>query len=206
MSSEEVVFVVDDDAAVRDSLTMLLEAHGMTVQGFASGAAFLEGLSVGSHGCALVDVRMPGMSGLELQAALKDRGVALPLIVMTGFAQVPTAVQAMKAGAVDFIEKPFDDDVIIAAVARALSIDRASRPNIASANDALDKLERLTEREREVFDLLALGEPNKVVAQKLQISPRTVEVHRARIMEKIEARSLSDLVRLAITASSRGGY
>ena len=206
MSGEQTVFIIDDDAPVRDSLMMMLEAHGMAVQGFESAAAFLETLQGGRHGCALVDVRMPGMTGLELQAALKARGIALPLILMTGFAEVPIAVQAMKAGAVDFIEKPFDDDIIVAAVERALAIDRASRPALGGAADALAKIERLTEREREVFDLLALGEANKTVAQKLQISPRTVEVHRARIMEKIEARSLSDLVRLAIAAGSRGGH
>lgn len=204
MSSEQVVSVVDDDVAVRDSLTMLLEAHGMTVRSFESAQAFLAALSPGRQGCALVDVRMPGMTGLELQATLKERDIALPLIFMTGFAEVPVAVQAMKAGAVDFIEKPFEDDIIVAAVERALAIDRAS--GSAGATDALAKIERLTDREREVFDLLAVGEPNKIVAQKLQISPRTVEVHRARIMEKIEARSLSDLVRLAIAAGSRGGH
>lgn len=206
MNGEQVVFIIDDDAAVRDSLAMLLEAHGLAVQGFASAASFLEQLSAGQRGCALVDVRMPGMSGLELQTALKNRAIVLPLIVMTGFAEVPVAVQAMKAGAVDFIEKPFEDDIIVAAVERALSIDRARGPAAAGSADALARIARLTEREREVFELLALGEANKVVAQKLQISPRTVEVHRARIMEKIEARGLSDLVRLAIAAGGRGAH
>lgn len=204
MAGEQIVFVVDDDPAVRDSLTVLLGAHGHATLSFESAGAFLASLPAGRHGCALVDIHMPGMSGLELQVALRERGVALPLIMMTGFAEVPIAVRAMKAGAVDFIEKPFDEDVIVAAVERALAIDRDSRQG-AAAPGLTERLGRLTAREREVFDLLSLGEPNKVVAQKLQISPRTVEVHRARVMEKLEARSLSDLVRIAIATGDRGG-
>jgi len=202
LTIEQVIFVVDDDEAVRDSLTVLLGAHGYTVQGFESADAFLQGLQPGRRGCALVDVHMPGMSGLELQARLRERGLALPVIMITGFAEVPIAVRAMKAGAVDFIEKPFEDDVIMAAVERALAIDRARQQDGNVAADQLARIDRLTAREREVFELLSVGEPNKVVANRLKISPRTVEVHRARIMEKLEARSLSDLVRLAIAAGA----
>jgi two-component system response regulator FixJ len=191
-SPRETVFIVDDDDAVRDSLQILLESAGLTVEAFGSPGAFLESSAPDRPGCLLVDVRMPEMDGIELQETLTTANRRLPVIVMTGHADVPLAVRAMKAGAVDFIEKPFDDEVIIETVRRALELRPAANPEIAQ------RLALLTPREREVLEGLVAGRANKVIAFDLDISPRTVEIHRARVMEKMQARSLSQLVRIAL--------
>lgn len=201
MTAPATVVVIDDDAAVCDSLTALLESDGYRVRSFSTAAAFLAAYEPDIGGCVLVDVRMPGMSGLELQRVLAERSIKLPLIIMTGHGDIPMAVTAMKAGAVDFVEKPFADDRILDCVARALA-----RPAMAPAADpaALERVRRLSDREREVLEQLVIGHPNKVIAHNLSISPRTVEIHRARVMSKMEARSLSELVRLALASGFAG--
>jgi two-component system response regulator FixJ len=207
MANDATVFVVDDDEAVRDSVAVLLETAGYRVKVFESGRAFLEHTTSLPLGCALIDVRMPEIDGLTLQETLRARGVALPVIIMTGHGDVPMAVRAMRAGAADFIEKPFPDEVILDSVARALNQARERQREAGEAAAVRGRLEALTPREREVLDQLVLGHPNKVIAINLDISPRTVEIHRARVMEKMHARSLSELVRMALSASAmqRGG-
>jgi len=200
MTQSATIFIVDDDEAVRESLALLLEASGYRVAAYASGAAFLAALKRGAEGCLLVDVRMPGIGGLEVQEELARRDSAVPAIVMTGHGDVPLAVRAMRAGAADFIEKPFSDETILASIERALRQGEAQRQDRARNAEVLAHAERLTEREREVLDELVAGHPNKVIAHHLSISPRTVEIHRARVMEKMQARSLSELVRMALSA------
>jgi two-component system response regulator FixJ len=194
------VFVVDDDPAVRDSLEAMLGAAGYRCTLFASGAEFLAGDPGAARGCVLVDVRMPGMDGLELQRQMKARGIALPVIFMTGFGEVPLAVEAMKAGAVDFVEKPSTLAVLKDCIDRALAIGAASQQAAAEVAVARERIERLTPRERDVLRLLVAGKPNKIIAFELSISPRTVEIHRARVMDKMAVRSLSELVRLSLAA------
>jgi two-component system response regulator FixJ len=198
--SEELVIVVDDDEAVRDSLEIMLGAEGFVVRAFGSAAQLLAEPEMPQRGCLLLDVRMPEMDGLELQRRLVGRGVALPIIIMTGHGDVPIAVRAMKGGAADFLEKPFTSDAMVAAIRQA--IGRQQRRQVAGelAEGVLAKLEALTPREREVLEKLVAGRPNKVIAYELAISPRTVEIHRARVMEKMQADSLSHLVRLALAA------
>ena len=198
--SGDVVFVVDDDADVRDSLCALLNASGHKVEDFPSAIAFLAGWTAERRGCLIADIRMPDMDGLELQQELIKRQSALPVIIITGHGDVPLAVRAMKAGALDFIEKPFDDDVLLASVKRALDLAQRSQTHSAVAHQAEERIATLTQRERQVLELLVAGRSNKVIAFELDISPRTVEIHRAHVMEKMQARSLSDLVRLAIAA------
>ena len=199
------IAVIDDDDAVRDSLGALLEAEGYAVASYASGPAFLESLAEAPPACALVDVRMPGMDGLELQRRLADAAPSLPVIIITGHGDIAMAVRAIKAGAVDFVEKPFQDRTILDGIALAL----ASREEVLSREtrrrDIGRRLDRLTAREREVFERLARGLSNKAVARDLGISPRTVEVHRARVMEKLQAISLSHLVRMAMIADVEMG-
>jgi two-component system, LuxR family, response regulator FixJ len=196
---DQLVYIVDDDAAVRDSLCMLLESAGYTFRGFNAARSFLSDAEM-DRGCMVVDIRMPGMSGLELQEELARRNIALPVIVITGHGDVPLAVRAMAAGAVDFIEKPFDDQRMLDSIARALRIGDEKRSRAGEAQAARDLLALLTQREREVFDQLVKGRPNKIVAHELGISPRTVEIHRANVMAKLQARNLSDIVRTALTA------
>ena len=200
-----VIAVIDDDDAVRDSLGALLEAEGYAVASYASGPAFLESLAEAPPACGLVDVRMPGMDGLELQRRLADVAPSLPVIIITGHGDIAMAVRAIKAGAVDFVEKPFQDRTILDGIAQAL----ASREEVLSREtlrrDIGRRLDRLTAREQEVFEWLARGLSNKAVARDLGISPRTVEVHRARVMEKLQARSLSHLVRMAMIAEVEMG-
>ena len=200
MTSPATIFIVDDDDAVRDSLKLLLEASGFTVAAFPTGMAFFEALRPAATGCLLVDVRMPGMGGFEVQQELRRRNSALPVIVMTGHGDVPLAVRAMKCGAADFIEKPFSDDTIVASIERALKLGGKSQQQQAAIAEILACADRLTVREREVLHELVAGHPNKVIAHRLAISPRTVEIHRARVMEKMQARNLSELVRMALTA------
>ncbi len=198
MTADGTVHVVDDDEAIRDSLTVLLGAAGFAVAAYPSAEAFLTGATHGP-GCVLIDVRMPGMGGLELQEELARRGRRIPVILMTGHADVPIAVKAMKAGAVDFVEKPFEEQAMLTAIRRAFSLGLEAARAEAEGNQIGSRLAHLTPREREVLDALVAGKPNKIIAYELSISPRTVEIHRARVMEKMEARTLSDLVRMALS-------
>ena len=192
------VAVVDDDDAVRDSLGALLEAASYDVDTYESGRAFLNALPRALPACALVDVRMPEMDGLELQRRLADAAPQLPVIIITGHGDIAMAVKAIKAGAVDFIEKPFSDRTILDGIAQALTLREETLSREARHLDIARRLDRLTAREHEVFERLARGSSNKVIARELGISPRTVEVHRARVMEKLQAPSLSHLVRMAM--------
>jgi two-component system response regulator FixJ len=199
MSVTGTVHVVDDDAAMRDSLRLLLEASGFTVRTHDSAVAFL-GEAPASAGCVLTDVRMPEIDGLELQRRLHARRLPLPVIVMTGQGDIALAVNAMRDGAVDFLEKPFEADALIAAVSRALEQSQRQREADAMRTRAAAQIASLTPREREVLDLLVTGLPNKAIANKLGASPRTIEVHRARVLEKLQVRALPDLVRLVLAA------
>lgn len=197
---EQAILIVDDDAAIRDSLRMMLEMAGYTVRDFASAQALLSDGDLRA-GCMIVDVRMPGMGGLELQEELVRRKASIPVIVVTGHADVPLAVRAMRAGAVDFVEKPFDQERMLQSVADALAAGQRAQSRAAEAQEARDLLSLLTPREREILDQLVKGHANKVVAHQLGISPRTVEIHRASIMEKLHARNLSNVVRTALAAA-----
>ena len=197
MARRPTIYVVDDDDAVRDSLQALFEAEGFEVAVFASAAEFLKGCAARGDGCLVTDVRMPDMNGLELLAAMSERGDAPPVIMITGHGDVPIAVRAMKLGAADFIEKPFDAGMLLARVRAALREPRAAGEATA---DIQHRLELLTPREREVLEQLVIGRSNKAIGLELEISPRTVEIHRARVMEKMAAASLSELVRLALAA------
>jgi len=196
--SNSVVHVIDDDPAMRDSLEFLLDSAGVRVRSYESAVAFLERVEALEPGCILTDVRMPQMSGIELIARLKGLGVALPVIVMTGHADVPLAIQAMKAGVVDFIEKPFDDEVLLAAIRTALDEARSRGRREAELSAIRERLESLSPRERDVLEGLIAGHANKVIANDLGISPRTVEIYRANLMTKMNAASLSDLVRMKL--------
>jgi two-component system response regulator FixJ len=200
MPDYRTVYVIDDDKAVRDSVALLLEARSLAVQSFASGPEFLAVASSLAPGCVVTDMRMPEMDGLELLQRLSERNVHLPVIVMTAHGEVSLAVRALKAGATDFIEKPFPGEVLVDAVLSALqTIDRTHQRDADVAEiDAC--IRSLTPREREVMEQLVAGNQNKMIAYNLGMSPRTVEVHRARVMEKMHARSLSALVRMAVAA------
>jgi two-component system response regulator FixJ len=202
--AESVVHVIDDDEAVRQSLAFLLASSGFPVRIYASAAAFLDALAVVQPGCVLTDIRMPGMSGLELQRELVVRRIALPLIVMTGHGDVTLAVQAMKAGAVDFIEKPFSEDTVLDAIRAALERFARDAAQSGAASVVEARLKTLTPREREVLDGLIAGLPNKSIAYDLNISARTVEVHRANVMTKMGAASLPELVRLVLLSGTPG--
>ena len=194
------VCIVDDDDAVRDSLAFLFKSVRLRSLSFGNAGALLAALPIAAPACAVVDVRMPGMSGLKLLEALQAKRVALPVIIMTGHGDVPMAVRAMKAGALDFLEKPFNDQALIEAVQRALGT-AAPRP----ASEIAQHFETLTPREREVMALIVEGRANKVVGAELGMSVRTVEVHRARIMEKMAVRSLAELVRAAMSLDGARG-
>ena len=196
---DKAVFVVDDDAAVRQGLRFMLRAAGYSVEAFPSAHSFLADYDPRRGGCLLLDVRMPQMTGLELQQQLNVRGWRIPVIFITGHGTVSLAIAAMKAGAFDFIEKPLREDALLESIERALHWNDEERLERASLQI---RAASLTPREREVFDLVAAGEPNKVIARRLGISFRTVELHRAHIIEKLQARSLSDLIRMAIIINS----
>lgn len=205
MNAGPTVFVVDDDQAMRTSLQWLIESTGMRVSTFESADAFLAGYAPGRPGCLLVDVRMPGMSGLELQAHLTREGFTLPVIIITGHGDVAMAVKAMKAGALDFIEKPFHDEDLLRSIRRALEYDERRRIGQAARDDLRARLADLTPREFEVMSLVTEGKSNREIAADLGVTPKTVEAHRARVMEKMRADSLADLVRMAMLAGQGEG-
>jgi FixJ family two-component response regulator len=194
------VFVVDDDEAVRTSLRLLLKSVGLPVETFASAQEFLDQFDPGRAGCLVLDIRMPGMSGLELQQQLNDRHSIMPIVFITGHGDVPMAVEAMQAGAVDFIQKPFRDQDLIDRINRALEKDREMRSALRERDEIRRRMSQLTPREREVLELVTQGKANKVIAGDLNVSQRTVEIHRARVMEKMGANSLAHLVRMVIEA------
>lgn len=198
MQSDVAVHVVDDDVAVRKSLAFLLASEGLPVRLHESASAFLDGLPGLEAGCIVTDVRMPGIDGIELIRRLKARSIALPVIVMTGHADVPMAVEAMKEGAVDFLEKPFGDEVFLAAVRSALARQERNSHHGLQVAEIQGRFDALSEREKQVLDGLVAGKANKVIAYDLGISPRTVEIYRANVMAKMQAKSLSELVRLAL--------
>ncbi len=202
MVIDAVVHLIDDDDAVRQALAFLLTASGFAVRVYDSAQAFLDAVATAQPGCIVTDVRMPGLDGLELQRQLKARRPGLPVIVMTGHADVPLAVEAMKAGAVDFLEKPFDDDLLLSSVRIALERQTCDARRDGEVAAVRAKLENLSPREREVLDGLVAGKPNKTIAYDLKISARTVEVHRANLMTKMDASSLSELVRMAFLVRS----
>ena len=190
------VFVVDDDAAVRSALQLLLQSVHLDARCFATATEFLEQFDPRAHGCAVLDVRMPGMSGLELQDELNQRGAMLPVIFITGHGDVPMAVEALQHGAFDFLQKPFRDQELLDRIQRALQKDREDRAQILHKEEIRARLASLTPREREVLDLMTSGRPNKLMAADLNLSQRTIEIHRARVMDKMQAPSLAQLVRM----------
>lgn len=202
-SEQRVVHLVDDDAAIRRSVGFMLKTSGHRVESYESGADLLKASGHLDQGCILLDIRMPGMDGLEVQQALQEKGVSLPVIIMTGHGDVTLAVKAMKAGAVDFIEKPFEKNALLGSLEEGYR--RLSRKEATDdrARDAAVRLQALTPRERDVLDGLAQGLPNKTIAYDLGISPRTVEIHRANLMSKLAARSLSEALRIAFAAAGQ---
>jgi len=196
--SAPVIYVVDDDQDVRESMRALLEASGFSAMTFESAGSFLASGWQDGTACLIADVRMPDMDGLELQEELSRRKASLPVIIMTGHGDVPLAVRAMKAGAIDFLEKPVNEDLLAESIKRALDAAQTTASASAEAHEAEARIAALTERERQVMDLMAAGRPNKIIAYELDISPRTVEIHRARVMEKMRVKSLAELVRLVV--------
>jgi two-component system response regulator FixJ len=203
MQSEVAVHVVDDDVAVRKSLAFLLASEGLPVRLHESAMAFLDDAAGIEAGCIVTDVRMPGIDGIELIRRLKLRGITLPVIVMTGHADVPMAVEAMKEGAVDFLEKPFGDEAFLAAVRSALARQERNTHHGSRIADVQGRFDALSDRERQVLEGLVAGKANKMIAYDLGISPRTVEIYRANVMTKMQAKSLSELVRLALLIETK---
>lgn len=195
---EPIVYIVDDDPALRDSLKWLLESVGLQAASYARPQDFLENYPRGQAGCLLLDVRMPEMSGLHLQQRLPELGIHLPVIIITGHGDVPMAVTAMKHGALDFIEKPFNDQLLLDCVQNALHHDQEHRQAQARNRTVAERFGSLTRREREVMELVVQGLPNKAIAETLEVSRKTVEVHRAKVMDKMRAESLSDLIQMAM--------
>lgn len=198
MAEGEVIHVIDDDEAMRDSLAFLLKACALDVQTYESADAFLSGLNDRPRGCVVTDIRMPGMSGIDLLRALADAKHDMPVIVITGHGDIPLAVEAMKLGAFEFLEKPFEDRRILSAIRSALERSREVGQRASEISAIAERLASLSQRERQVLDGLVVGHPNKTIAFDLGISPRTVEVYRANVMDKMQASSLSDLVRMVL--------
>jgi two-component system response regulator FixJ len=209
MTADTIVHVIDDDEAVRQSIEFLLGTSGITARTYDSASAFLNALPTIDSGCIITDVRMPGISGIDLLRRLGEMRIKMPVIVITGHGDVPLAVEAMKIGAIDFLEKPFADDLLLASVQAALNRSQENAARDAERAEVQARLATLTNREREVLEGLVVGKPNKVIACDLAISPRTVEIYRANVMTKMEAASLSELVRMAlvvgVTKSGTGG-
>lgn len=197
--NSQTVFIVDDDPAIRFAMQALLESVNIQHEIFASADEFLKEEEKHRSGCLVLDIRMPGLGGLELQDELISRGSTVPIIFITGHGDVPMAVDAMQKGAIDFIQKPFRDQELLDRIRDALATDKQRREELNRRAEVESRLERLTNREKEVFDLVVTGKPNKVIAYELDVSQRTVEIHRARVMEKMEAKSLADLVRMHIS-------
>ena len=192
------VYIIDDDDAVRDAMSMLLDADSIEHQCFASADEFLDYYDGSQRGCLVLDIRMHGLSGLELQAELKQLGSALPIIFMTGHGDVPMAVEAMRQGAIDFLRKPVSEEDLLERIKQALQEEAGNWDQLVSHRAMQQRLETLTEREYQVFEMVASGEANKVIAHNLGISERTVEVHRSQVMKKLESKTLSQLVRIHI--------
>jgi FixJ family two-component response regulator len=193
----QVVFVIDDDASMRDAVSRLLNAVGLTVQTFASAREFLAGRLPDVPGCAVLDVRLPGLSGLDLQREMVERGIHIPVIFVTGHGDIPMSVQAMKAGAVEFLTKPFRDQDLLDAVRSGIQLDRQGRKERAELAELRDGLRQLTPREREVMSLVVAGLLNKQIALRLGTSEKTIKIHRSHVMQKMRADSLADLVRMS---------
>src|SRR5690349_14305835 len=204
MKKNPVVMVVDDDSGVRNAMRSLLKSVGLESSLYASAQEFLAAYQPAQPGCLLLDIRMPGMSGLELQQQLNLRGAVIPVIFMTGHGDIPMAVEAMQQGAFDFLQKPFRDQDLLDRVQRALEKDKTNRAQLREKNRIQERRESLTPREREILDLMTRGKPNKVMAADLGVSQRTVEIHRARVMEKMGASSLAQLVRMVMDLDASG--
>jgi two-component system response regulator FixJ len=205
MSDNEArIFIVDDDQAVRDSLQWLIESFGMPVQSFSSGAQFLESGVLDTVGCAILDIRMPGMSGIEASEEMKSRESYMPVIFLTGHGDVHLAVRAMKIGAYDFLEKPFNDQSLLDLIQKAIRTGRTQRKENLHVSEITEKLENLSAREREVLDGVVGGNSNRIIAGLLKLSEKSVEFHRAKMMEKMAAATLADLIRM-ITQANRAG-
>ena len=197
--TQPTVFIVDDDAAIRFAMAALMDSVNLQHEIFESADEFLEKVTRQLPGCLVLDIRMPGLGGLELQEELIKRGNTVPIIFITGHGDVPMAVEAMQKGAVDFIQKPFRDQDLLDRIREAIATDEQRREEQQAHTVIEARLEKLTKREREVFELVVTGKPNKVIAYELGVSQRTVEIHRARVMEKMQARSLADLVKMHMT-------
>lgn len=202
MVSTAYIHIVEDDDAVRDSLLMMLEANGHKVQTYACAEAFLAEFSQQLTGCIVLDIRMPGMNGMELQKTLNALNSMLPIIFVTGHGDVPMAVEAMQLGAVDFIQKPYREDELLNKISQAMALDRKNRNSLQQRQAILDNMQQLTPREQDVLQLIVKGKANKVIAIDLNISQRTVEIHRSRVMAKLSANSLAHLVSMCLAVEA----
>lgn len=198
--TEPTVFLVDDDHAVRDALELLLDAASFKTASFENARAFLDAYTHNQAGCLVLDIRMPDMSGMELQDALAARGISLPIIFLTGHGNVPMSARAFRSGAIDFMEKPFDESALLERIREAIQLDLSNRETITRRNNARARLTTLTQREQQVMLLVVAGKVNKEIATELDLSHRTVEIHRGRVMEKTGARSLTRLIELAVAS------
>lgn len=202
MQADATVFVVDDDPDIREALQALIESVGLKASTCSGAQQFLDLYQPDTPGCVILDIRMPGMSGLDLQRALAKRGFHIPVIIITGHADVPVAVQALKFGAFDFIEKPFSPQLLLDRIRRAIEVDLQRRQASAERAEIMARMAELTPRERQVMDLVITGKANKVIASELGLSPKTVEVHRAQVMRKMRVDSLAELVRVGLVGAS----
>jgi FixJ family two-component response regulator len=199
MVTNTTVFIVDDDKEVRDALVLLMESVGLRASSFDSAQAFLNQFDPGIPGCVITDVRMPGMSGLELQKKLNEKNLHPQIIIITGHGDIPMTVESMRQGALDFIEKPFNDQRLLDSVHRAIEIDASKRGQATRIAEIKERMETLTKREREVMNLITRGKRNKIIADELCVTQSTVEAHRSKVMEKMQAESLSDLMRMVLS-------
>lgn len=204
-NEHSIVFVIDDDAAVRDALSVHLDLAGLPVRSFASAREFLAAADPDQGGCAVIDIRMPDLDGLSLQQEMVRRGLTLPVIIVTGHGDVGAAVTAFRAGAVDFLQKPFDEDMLIERIREAIERDRRARRLSLEVSEIRNRFNLLSPREQEVMDLVAQGHSNKVIAIRLDIGVRTVETHRAKVLEKMEVRSAPELARMKMRLDEGGG-
>lgn len=199
MPAEPVVFIVDDERDVRDAVSMLIRSIGLPVQAFASAQEFLGDYRPDQPGCLVLDVRMPGISGIDLQEAMAAKGIRLPIVFISGHGDIPMAVRAVRAGAVDFLEKPFSDQTLLDRVQKSIELDRRWRREARDRDVVRSRMAQLTPRELEVMECLVAGKVNKIIARELDLSTRTVEIHRARVLQKMEADNVSQLVRLVLS-------